>query len=81
MDPPPGYYYEILAPNNISKARWQRSYPGCFGFVFVLWEEAETRLPSLFVLMVGTRCRVHGKQGFFLTEFVQNTDVLISFSV
>ena len=34
---------QTVAPNDITSTRWQHPYPGYFGFIFVQWEEAETR--------------------------------------
>lgn len=32
---------QTLAPNDVTSARWQYLYPGCFGFFFTQWEETE----------------------------------------
>ena len=37
---------QTLAPNDVKNTRWQRPYPGYFGFTFVQWEEMETFHPS-----------------------------------
>ena len=37
---------QTLAQNDITSARWQRPFPGYYGFTFVQWEEAETCYPS-----------------------------------
>ncbi len=35
-------------PNDVTSTRWQRPYPGYFGFTFAQWFEVETRRPSLY---------------------------------
>ncbi len=39
-----------LAPNDVTSVRWQRLYPGYFGFIFVQWKNVETCHPSLYAV-------------------------------
>lgn len=42
----------------LNPARWQRSYPGEYGFIFVQWEKMERHL-SLDMLMVKSKKSIH----------------------
>ena len=43
---------QTLASNDVKLTRWQRPYPGYFGFTFEQWEEVEAHRPSLYTLSV-----------------------------
>ncbi len=40
---------QTVAPNDVTSARLKHLYLGYFGFIFVQWEEVETRRPSLYI--------------------------------
>lgn len=43
---------EDMASNLVTRVKWQGSYPGCFRFIFLQWEEVEAHCPSLFMAVV-----------------------------
>ena len=47
-----------LAPNDVTKSRWQRPYLGYIGFTFVMWEEAKTRRPPFIVFDINKQIKI-----------------------
>lgn len=41
---------QTVAPNDVTNAREQHLYLGCFGFIFVKWDIVERHRPSLYTV-------------------------------